>query len=81
MGERRLSARAGAIISSRKWPRVILKSLADIPSEAGQADFSADVVKLKAANADVIFVYLHEEESARFLKETGSKACKTPLDR
>ena len=58
VGEQRLSARAGAIVSSRKWPRVISRSSADIPSEAGQADFSADVVKLKAANADVIFVYL-----------------------
>lgn len=56
-----------------------IKVAADIPSEAGQADFSADVVKLKAANADVVFVYLHEEESARFLREYRKQGVKTPL--
>ena len=46
-----------------------IKVVADISTESGQADFSADVVKVKAANADAIFVYTNEEESARFLKE------------
>jgi len=44
-----------------------IKVVADISTESGQADFSADVVKIAAANADAIFVYLNEEESARFL--------------
>src|SRR5215510_13800725 len=44
-----------------------IKVLADVSTESGQVDFAADVVKLKAANADVIFVYTNEEESARFL--------------
>jgi branched-chain amino acid transport system substrate-binding protein len=35
-----------------------------MPTESGQAA-SADVVKIKAANADAIFVYVNEEESAR----------------
>ena len=43
--------------------------VADVSSEAGQADFAADVIKLKGSGADVIFAYLHEEESARLLKE------------
>src|ERR1700719_182255 len=34
-----------------------IKVVADVSTESGQADFSADVVKLKAANADPIFVY------------------------
>ena len=46
-----------------------IKVVADISTEAGQADFAADVIKLKGANADAIFVYLNEEESARFLRE------------
>ncbi|MGE0734495.1 MAG: ABC transporter substrate-binding protein [Alphaproteobacteria bacterium] len=42
---------------------------ADISTESGQADFAADVIKLKGSNADAVFVYLNEEESARFLRE------------
>jgi branched-chain amino acid transport system substrate-binding protein len=56
-----------------------IKVVADISTEAGQADFSADVVKVKAANADAIFVYLNEEESARFLKEAKKQGINTPL--
>ncbi len=52
---------------------------ADISTEVGQADFSADVVKIKGANADAIFVYLNEEESARFLKEARKQGIKAPL--
>ena len=43
--------------------------MADISTESGQADFAADVVKVKRANADAVFVYTNEEESARFLRE------------
>lgn len=42
---------------------------ADISTESGQADFAADVIKLKGSNAEAVFVYLNEEESARFLRE------------
>ncbi len=53
-----------------------IKVVADISTESGQTDFSADVVKLKAANADAIFVYTNEEESARFLREARKQAPK-----
>jgi branched-chain amino acid transport system substrate-binding protein len=56
-----------------------IKVVADISTESGQADFSADVVKIKAANADAIFVYTNEEESARFLRETRKQGVRTPL--
>jgi branched-chain amino acid transport system substrate-binding protein len=56
-----------------------IKLVADIPTESGQVDFSADVIKLKAANADVIFVYSNEEESARFLREAQKQGVKAPL--
>src|SRR5262245_44540604 len=46
-----------------------IKVVADLSTESGQADFAADVVKLKGANADAIFVYLNEEDTARFLIE------------
>jgi branched-chain amino acid transport system substrate-binding protein len=56
-----------------------IKVVADVSTESGQTDFSADVVKIKAANADAIFVYTNEEESARFLKEAKKQGVKAPL--
>jgi len=56
-----------------------IKIVADISTESGQADFSADVVKLKAANPDAVFVYVNEEESARFLREAKKQGLKMPL--
>jgi branched-chain amino acid transport system substrate-binding protein len=56
-----------------------IKVAADVATESGQADFSADVIKIAAANADAIFVYLNEEESARFLRETRKHGIKAPL--
>src|SRR5215468_10519679 len=56
-----------------------IKVVADVSTEAGQADFAADVIKLKAANADAVFVYLNEEESARFLREAKKQGLNKPL--
>jgi len=56
-----------------------IKVVADISTEAGQADFAADVIKLKAAPADAIFVYLNEEESARFLREARKQGLDKPM--
>jgi branched-chain amino acid transport system substrate-binding protein len=56
-----------------------IKAVADISTEAGQADFAADVVKVKGANADAVFVYLNEEESARFLIEAKKQGLNKPL--
>jgi branched-chain amino acid transport system substrate-binding protein len=53
--------------------------VADISAETGQADFAADVVRLKSANADAIFVYMNEEESARFLIEAKKQGVDKPL--
>jgi branched-chain amino acid transport system substrate-binding protein len=56
-----------------------IKLSADLSTEAGQADFAADVVKIKSANADAVFVYLNEEESARFLIEAKKQGLDKPL--
>src|SRR6195256_5092292 len=56
-----------------------IKVVADISTEAGQADFAADVIKLKSTPADAIFVYLNEEESARFLREAKKQGLNKPL--
>ncbi|HFA60048.1 MAG TPA: amino acid ABC transporter substrate-binding protein, partial [Rhodospirillales bacterium] len=56
-----------------------IKVVADISSEVGQSDFAADVVKIKQAAPDAAFVYLHEEESARFLREARKQGLDVPL--
>ena len=58
-----------------------IKVVADIATESGQTDFSADVVKIKAANADAIFVYTNEEESARFLQRGQEAGHQSAADR
>ncbi|MGL5363255.1 MAG: ABC transporter substrate-binding protein [Bosea sp. (in: a-proteobacteria)] len=56
-----------------------IKVVSDLSAETGQADFTADVIKVKAANADAVFVYLNEEESARFLIEAKKQGLNKPL--
>src|SRR3954469_4514144 len=46
-----------------------VKIVADISTDPGQVDFSAAVLKARQANADALFVYCNEEESARALRE------------
>jgi branched-chain amino acid transport system substrate-binding protein len=56
-----------------------IEVVADVPSENAQADFASDVVKLKGSGAEAIFVYLTEEESARFLREAKKQGVSVPL--
>src|SRR5215469_8899697 len=56
-----------------------IKLAVDVSSESGQVDFAADVVKLKAANADVVFVYSNEEECARIMREARKQGLKGPF--
>jgi len=53
--------------------------VADVPSEQGQADFAADVAKIKDSGAQAAFIYLNEEESARFLREAKKQGLSIPL--
>lgn len=53
--------------------------VADIPTEQAQTDFSADVLKAKNSGADAVFVYLTEEESARFLREAQKQSIGLPM--
>ncbi|MBR0752838.1 ABC transporter substrate-binding protein [Bradyrhizobium jicamae] len=53
--------------------------VADVSTEQGQVDFGSDVIKLKGAKADAVFVYTNEEESARFLIEAKRQGLTTPL--
>src|SRR6195256_2192170 len=56
-----------------------IKVVADVSTESGQVDFAADVVKLKAANADAVFVYSNEEECARIMREARKQGLKGPF--
>lgn len=56
-----------------------IQVVADVSTESGQVDFASDVVKVKNANADAIFVYTNEEESARFLREARKQGIRSPL--
>ena len=56
-----------------------VKVVADISTDSGQVDFSAPVLKAKAANADALFVYTNEEESARALRELRKQGYAKPI--
>jgi branched-chain amino acid transport system substrate-binding protein len=56
-----------------------VKVVADISTESGQVDFSAPVLKARQSNADAIFVYLNEEESARALRELRKQGWNKPV--
>ena len=56
-----------------------VKVLADISIDQGQLDFSVPVLKAKQADADVLFVYLNVDESARILRELRKQAFDKPI--
>lgn len=55
------------------------KILAEIATDPGQVDFSSAVIRAKQANADAVFVYLTEEESARVLREFRKQGWTKPI--
>jgi branched-chain amino acid transport system substrate-binding protein len=55
------------------------KIVADISTDAGQVDFSPPVLKAKQSNADAVFVYTNEEESARALRELRKQGWTKPI--
>jgi branched-chain amino acid transport system substrate-binding protein len=56
-----------------------VKVVADISTDSGQIDFSAPVLKAKQSNADALFVYTNEEESARALRELRKQGFTKPI--
>lgn len=55
------------------------KVVAEISTDSGQVDFSAPVLKAKQSNADAVFVYTNEEESARALRELRKQGWNKPI--
>jgi branched-chain amino acid transport system substrate-binding protein len=56
-----------------------IKIAAEISTDPGQLDFSGAVLKAKQANADALFVYSNEEESARALRELRKQGYDKPI--
>ena len=56
-----------------------VKIIADISTDQAQIDFSAPVLKAKQADADIVFVYTNEEESARALRELRKQGVTKPI--
>ena len=56
-----------------------IEVVADVSSEQGQVDFAPDVSKIKQSGAQAVFVYMNEEEDARFLKEAKKQGLTAPL--
>ena len=52
---------------------------AEISTDSGQVDFSPAVLKAKNSNADAVFVYTNEEESARALRELRKQGWTKPI--
>lgn len=71
--------RGGRDAITKEFGKLGIKVAADLSTEAGQADFAADVSKIKAAAPDAVFVYVNEEESARILKEIKRQGVSAPL--
>ena len=56
-----------------------IKVVADISTDPGQVDFSGPVLKAKQSNADALFIYTNEEESARALRELKKQGYNKPI--
>lgn len=55
------------------------KVVGEISTEPGQVDFSAAVLRAKQSNADGVFAYSNEEESARLLRELRKQGWTKPI--
>ena len=55
------------------------KVLSEISTEPGQVDFSAAVLRAKQSNAEGLFAYTNEEESARMLRELRKQGWSKPI--
>ena len=64
---------------AKELEKVGVKIAADISTDPGQVDFSGAVLKAKQSNADALFIYTNEEESARALRELRKQGYDKPI--
>ncbi len=55
------------------------KIVAEVSTDSGQVDFSAAVLKAKQSNAEAVFAYTNEDESARLLRELRKQGWTKPI--
>lgn len=71
--------KGGHDVFTAEMAKAGIEVVADVPSEQAQTDYAADVARLKDSGADAVFVYMHQEESARFLIEARKQGLSMPL--
>ena len=71
--------KGGRDTMQKELDRLGVKVAADISTDPGQLDFSAAVLRAKQSNADALFVYTNEEESARALRELRKQGYDKPI--
>lgn len=71
--------RGGRNIFIAEMKKAGIDVVIDVASEQAQTDYAADVAKLKSAAPDAVFVYMNQEESARFLIEAKKQSLAIPL--
>jgi branched-chain amino acid transport system substrate-binding protein len=71
--------KGGRDVISKALEAAGIKVVADISTEAGQVDFSGAVLKVKQSQADALFIYSNEEESARALRELKKQGYDKPV--
>lgn len=71
--------KGGRNVFAEEMKKAGIEVVADVASEQAQTDYAADVAKLKQANPDAVFVYMNQEESARFLIEARKQSLSMPL--
>ena len=70
--------KGGRDVMMKALDAVGVKVVADISTDPGQVDFSGAVLKAKQSNADALFAYTNEEESARLLRELHKQGYDKP---
>lgn len=71
--------KGGRTVFAAEMKKAGIEVIADVSSEQAQTDYAADVARLKQANPDAVFVYMNQEESARFLIEARKQGLGMPL--
>ena len=71
--------KGGRDTMQKELDRLGVKVAADISTDPGQVDFSGAVLRAKQSNADALFVYSNEEESARALRELRKQGYDKPI--
>ena len=71
--------KGGRDVFAAEMRKAGIEVVADVSSEQGATDYAADVAQLKSSTAEAVFVYMNQEESARFLIEAKKQGLSLPL--